>query len=427
MHAVERHVEHPRQPAFEHHAAGEVAHQVADRRKTRQRDQRAVIAIAVFRQGLALTVYAQFQRLGQQRGLLVSGLGARRHVAAFAAGLRAGGAVAEGEDIVVAGGLQGRAHLQLVDPVALQAVEILEEAGCANPRGPDLEAGGDGVALGGEQGIAGHLADRCIGHDRHAEAFQGLVHRLADPLRQCRQHPRSGFDQGDAHVFRANAVQAIGRQLMRRMVQFGGQFHARGAGADDGHADLFCGLALAGVGAQVVAEQLAMEALGLLAGVEKQAVFGGACGAEVVGGAADRDHQAVVIQLPLRHQHLALLVERRAEGDAPCGAVEPAHASELELEVIPLGLGHVVQLVFRGVQRAGGHLMQQRFPDVRQVGVDQGDFGFAAFTQSSTQAGSKLQAAGAAADDQDSMGHGTLSQGLEKNSASLAGRARSSS
>ncbi|MNU10884.1 hypothetical protein D3C72_2583100 [compost metagenome] len=53
--------------------------------------------------------------------------------------------------------------------------------------------------------------------------------------------------------------------------------------------------------------------------------------------------------------------------------------------------------------------MQQRLPDVRQVGVDQGDFGFAAFTQSSTQAGSKLQAAGAAADDHDAMGHGGIS------------------
>jgi hypothetical protein len=36
---------------------------------------------------------------------------------------------------------------------------------------------------------------------------------------------------------------------------------------------------------------------------------------------------------------------------------------------------------------------------VRQVGVDQGDLGFAALAQGSTQAGGKLQAAGAAADD----------------------------
>jgi hypothetical protein len=47
---------------------------------------------------------AQLQRLGQQRCLLVSGLRARRDVA-VGARLRAGGAVAEREDILVMGGL----------------------------------------------------------------------------------------------------------------------------------------------------------------------------------------------------------------------------------------------------------------------------------------------------------------------------------
>ncbi|GBC58314.1 hypothetical protein PSNTI_38080 [Stutzerimonas stutzeri] len=47
--------------------------------------------------------------------------------------------------------------------------------------------------------------------------------------------------------------------------------------------------------------------------------------------------------------------------------------------------------------------MQQRLPDVGEIRVDQGDPGFAALAQGSTQAGSKLQAASAAADDYDSM------------------------
>ncbi|MOA60032.1 hypothetical protein D3C78_1848060 [compost metagenome] len=74
---------------------------------------------------------------------------------------------------------------------------------------------------------------------------------------------------------------------MGRVVQFGGQFDPRGARADDGHADLLDLVGLPGVGAQVVVEQLLVEAFGLLAGVEEQAVLRRAQGAEVVGGAAD--------------------------------------------------------------------------------------------------------------------------------------------
>ncbi len=43
---------------------------------------------------------------------------------------------------------------------------------------------------------------------------------------------------------------------------------------------------------------------------------------------------------------------------------------------------------------------------MRQVGVDQGDTRLATLAQGSTQAGGKLQAAGAAANDYDAMCHG---------------------
>jgi hypothetical protein len=92
-------------------------------------------------------------------------------------------------------------------------------------------------------------------------------------------------------------------------------------------------------------------------------------------------------------------------------AIEPAHAPQLELEVVPFGLGNIVEFIFGGVQRTGCHFVQQRFPDVGQVRVDQHDTGDAAFTQSLTQTGSQLQTAGAAADDDNTMGHGDISQG----------------
>ncbi|MNI52385.1 hypothetical protein D3C73_1071590 [compost metagenome] len=75
-------------------------------------------------------------------------LGTRRHVA-VGARLRAGRAVAEGEDVFVTGGLQGRQHLQLVDAIGFQAINVLEEAWRTNTGGPDLEPGVDHIAVGG--------------------------------------------------------------------------------------------------------------------------------------------------------------------------------------------------------------------------------------------------------------------------------------
>ncbi|MNN26956.1 hypothetical protein D3C81_1404770 [compost metagenome] len=157
------------------------------------------------------------------------------------------------------------------------------------------------------------------------------------------------------------------------------------------------------MGAQVVVEQLAVEALGLLAGVEEDAVLGGAEGAEVVGRAADGDHQAVIGQGARGHQLAALLVERGGDLDALAGAIQSAQAAELELEVVPFRLGDIVQLILRGVERAGGHFVQQGFPDVGEIGVDQGDLGLAAFTQGAAEPGRELQPAGAAADNYDAM------------------------
>ncbi|MNY21754.1 hypothetical protein D3C86_1553190 [compost metagenome] len=87
------------------------------------------------------------------------------------------------------------------------------------------------------------------------------------------------------------------------------------------------------------------------------------------------------------------------------GTVEPAHAAKLELEVIPLGLGHVVQLVFVSVQRTGGHFMQQRLPNMGQVGVDKGDVSSATLAQGLAQARRKLQTASATANNQNTVCH----------------------
>ena len=131
--------------------------------------------------------------------------------------------------------------------------------------------------------------------------------------------------------------------------------------------------------------------------------------AEVVGVAAYRDHQRVVRQGARRQQLTAVFIQGGGQLDLLGRPLQAAHAPQLELEVVPLGLGHVVELVFGGIERTGRHFVQQRLPDVRQVGVDQGDVGVLALAQAFTQAGRQFQAAGAAADNHDAMSHGDIS------------------
>lgn len=210
-------------------------------------------------------------------------------------------------------------------------------------------------------------------------------------------------------VFRADPVEPVGGQHLRSVVQFRSQFDAGGAGADDGDTHCVVVRVVPGMRTQVLAEQLAMEAFGLGAGIEENAVFRSALGAEVVGGAADGDHQGVVGDVALGNQFNAILVHQCGQADPLAGAIQALHAAELEFEVVPLRLGDVVQLVLGGVERAGGDFVQQGFPDVGEVGVDQGDLGLAAFTQGAAETGGELQPAGAAADDHDAMGHVDIS------------------
>ena len=135
------------------------------------------------------------------------------------------------------------------------------------------------------------------------------MHRAANAFRQRGQNPWPGFNQGDVHVFRLDAVQAICGQFMCRVMQFGGQLDTGRAGADDGHTDLLDHIGLPGMGAQIMVKQLLMKTLGLLAGIQKQAMLSRALGPEVVGGAAHRNHQRVVAQLAGGHQFLTIFVE----------------------------------------------------------------------------------------------------------------------
>ena len=69
------------------------------------------------------------------------GLRPGRDILAFLAGPRAGGAVAERKNVLVARRLQRRQHDELVDAIGFQTVEVFEHVGCLHTGRPHHELG----------------------------------------------------------------------------------------------------------------------------------------------------------------------------------------------------------------------------------------------------------------------------------------------
>jgi hypothetical protein len=105
------------------------------------------------------------------RGLLVRGLGARRHEAVLLRP-RAGGAVAHREDVVVGRGLQRLPHHELVDAVGLQAVEAGEEFRPLTPCRPHHQLRRQDAAVGQAHAVGEHLGHLGAGMHLDAELAQ---------------------------------------------------------------------------------------------------------------------------------------------------------------------------------------------------------------------------------------------------------------
>jgi hypothetical protein len=71
--------------------------------------------------------------------------------------------------------------------------------------------------------------------------------------------------------------------------------------------------------------------------------------------------------------------------------------------MVPVGNGEVVEVVRVGIHAPCGHLMQQRLPQMRCVLVYKRDVGALAAAEALAQERGQRQAAGAAADDDDTM------------------------
>jgi hypothetical protein len=338
------------------------------------------------------------------RGLLVRGLGARRHGRRVARP-GTGGAVTQREDVVVARGLQGRAHDEPVELVGLEPGQPGEKIRRLDARRPDHELGRDHDAAGEPHAVCQHLGHARAHMQVDAETLEQPDRRLRQPLGQRRENARRRLDQVDADVLvRVDAVEAEGDELPRRLVQLGGQLRARGAGADDGHMQLLWSQRLClRVGPDAGIDEAPMEASRVLGRVQRQGMLPDAGRAEVVGHAADRNHQRVVGDLLAGRDLAALVVDERRHVHNAAGAIEARHAAGAIGEAVPVGLRQVVDGVHALVHAAGGDLVQQRLPQVRALAVDQRDRRLAAPSEPAAEPRDELQATGTAPHDHDRM------------------------
>ena len=201
-----------------------------------------------------------------------------------------------------------------------------------------------------------------------------------------------------------DAVEAVGDELARRLVQLRGQLHAGSARADDGDLQLRrLQRTMLGVRAYAGVDEPAMKAGGVARGFQSDGVLTHARRAEVVGLAADGDHERVVGE-GARRRHLAALVvgEARHVHEA-LPAIQADHLADAIAEVVPVRLRQIVQLVRAQVHAAGGDLVQQRLPQMGAALVDEGDVRALALAELVAQARGQLQSASAAADDDDAV------------------------
>ena len=280
-----------------------------------------------------------------------------------------------------------------------------EDVGRLDAGGPHHQLGRNVRAVGEPDAVLQHLRHRRSRMHAHLEPVEQPGRRLRQPLGQLRQDARRGLDQVDLDVHVGiDAVEPVGDELARGLVQLGRQLRPRRAGADDGDLQLLRPQRLLlHVGADAGVDQAGVEARGLVGGLERDGVLLDAGRAEVVGQAADGDDERVVADLLGRRDLAPLRIDERRHVHDAAGPVEAGHVARAIGEAVPVGLGQVVDLVEALVHAAGGDLVQQRLPQVRALAVDQRDRGLAAPSQLVAEARGQLQPARAPADNDDPM------------------------
>jgi hypothetical protein len=173
--------------------------------------------------------------------------------------------------------------------------------------------------------------------------------------------------------------QPVMAQLGRGIVQLRRQFNAGGAAAHNVHPHVDIGgrIGLQGARhAQTVIQQFGAESVGLQPAVQEDAMLRHAFGAEIIRHRAHRQHQIIITDAMAAHDLAPVLVLDRRDQQMPRIPVNAVHRA-IEKPIAPgmtvAAIAHLVQI---GVQRTGGHLVQQRLPDMGAVLFDQDDVNF---------------------------------------------------
>ncbi len=95
--------------------------------------------------------------------------------------------------------------------------------------------------------------------------------------------------------------------------------------------------------------------------------------AEIIADRAQRQHQIIVTDPVAAHQLAAILITDRRDHDLAIVTVDPFQRAEEEAVAPAIAMAAIADFIEIGVQGAGGHLMQQRLPDVGAVLLDQDD------------------------------------------------------
>lgn len=155
-------------------------------------------------------------------------------------------------------------------------------------------------------------------------------------------------------------LETIRRIHPARFAQFGRQFDAGGAAADDDDIKparaVVVGFLIVGHGQQF--EQGQAEALGILGGIQGNRMFFGARHAKVIGDAAHRDHQLCIADLAFGQDLLARLCGDRTDLDGFLHRVHAGHGAVQEGKAIVVRQHLVRQAFLVHVERAGRHLVQ---------------------------------------------------------------------
>lgn len=158
------------------------------------------------------------------------------------------------------------------------------------------------------------------------------------------------------------------------------------------------------LGVNVIAHYRALEGIGLVTIVDKHTMLAHPRYTEIVAHAADCEHQGVVGNHTARDELTTGLIKRGRKADFAARAVEAIHEPKAEFEMMLVRLGDIVDVVFVRVEGAGRDLVQQWFPQMREVGVHERYLRAAASSEFVAKARGEFDPAGATADNHDPMG-----------------------